>query len=230
MHSRLDVSRLVKLQLEIAKRVKIQPLSLDRVEAVVALDAAYSRKYGAVGVAVAYSVRENRVLETSIAVGEPPMEYVPGFLAFREAPVLYTALQGIHVRYDLLIIDGHGIAHPRGAGIATHIGVAVSKPSIGVAKKRLVGVEKTLEGRQVLVHNGRVVAIVVKTPRGRRLYVSPGNLVDLDTAAEIVRKLLRSHSLPEPLHIADTVSKDVARKLDRGSLTPKDLTLGRRLW
>ncbi len=211
------------LQRAIASKLNLKPIDINGVEVVVGLDVAYSKKYGGVGVAVAYDITKGRVITWSAAVGEPAFPYIPGFLAFREAPVLYAAILELEASYDAIIVDGHGIAHPRRAGIASHIGAALGKPSIGVAKKRLVGKEVKENEMAYLVHLGEKVAIVIEHGR-RRLYVSPGCCINLESAYMLVKRLLKTgFSLPLPTYYADKISKELARKLDRGALRPHDV-------
>jgi deoxyribonuclease V len=217
----VDFRRLEELQKAIAKRVELKPLELDKVHYVVGLDVAYSKRFGGVAVAVLVDVKRLKVVDHAIAIGEPSVPYVPGFLAFREAPLLYTAATSLPHSFDVVLVDGHGIAHPRRAGIATHIGVAMAKPSIGVAKRKLVGREVSEAGITYVVHEGRRVAVVLRLASGRRIYVSPGNMVDLESAKRLVEMLTPSgYNYPVPLYQADKMSKDLARKLDRGVVTP----------
>ena len=199
-------------------------------EYVVGLDISYSRKYGGVAVAVLVNATLGKMIDYTVAIGEPPIPYVPGFLAFREAPLMYAAytyLTRRHpVRIDCVIVDGHGIAHPRFAGIASHIGAAIKRPSIGVAKKKLVGETVVEDGVEYLIYKGVKVAIVVKSRGGKKLYVSPGYGIGLKTAASIVSKLLGDHPLPLPTYLADKLSRRIAKSLDKGDLTPSLVARG----
>ena len=138
--------------------------------------------------------------------------YVPGFLSFREIPAAIAALRLLALPPDLLMVDGHGIAHPRRLGIAAHLGVLTGLPSIGVAKSRLVGRhdEPGAErgSRTVLSHKGETVGIVLRSrERARPLYVSPGHLVSLEQAVELVEASLTGYRLPEPTRLADKLSR-----------------------
>ncbi len=198
-------------------------------ERILALDVAYRRlgrsEYG-YGVALLYDVLESRILDCRVAVREVCIPYIPGLLAFREMYLLVPAAMGI-LRgnpADLLLVDGHGISHPRGLGIASHAGVAFGLPSIGVAKKRLVGREELIGDTVYLVYEGRRVAVKLETPSGSWVYVSPGHMVSLEEAADIVRGLFRGrHRLPEPLRLADLMTK-ASKTLVKPS---KELTVAR---
>jgi len=129
--------------------------------------------------------------------------YIPGLLSFREAPVVLQALEALEDLPDLIVYDGHGLAHPRRFGIACHLGLLTGIPTIGVAKRRLVGQHAAVEGRtgarQPLVDQGETIGMVVRTqPHAPPVYVSVGHKVSLDTAVEIVLRCTRQHRLPEP--------------------------------
>ncbi len=124
--------------------------------------------------------------------------------------VLGPLLVRIAERVDLIVVDGHGIAHPRKLGIASHVGVVTGKASIGVAKRRLYGKEKIIGGRRVLVDNNNIIAVLLETGRGSHIYVSPGHMISPFTAARLISSMtLRSRKLPEPTRIADRISKDL---------------------
>lgn len=147
-------------------------------------------------------------LETVVeatAVAPVRMPYVPGFLSFRELPALAAAwavLQGRGVRPDVLVFDGQGYAHPRRFGIACHGGLVFDTPSIGCAKSILVGTHGPLGeergARAPLVHRGEVVGDVVRLrARVQPVYVSPGHLMDLDTAVDVVERVSVGFREPE---------------------------------
>ncbi|MDH1262239.1 deoxyribonuclease V [Pseudomonas sp. GD03944] len=140
------------------------------------------------------------------------MPYVPGLLSFRELPALLQALAGLPQEPDLIMVDGHGIAHPRGLGIAAHLGVVSGFPTIGVAKKILTGSHGELgqeRGAQVELLNrkGELIGWVLRSKdRVRPLIVSPGNRVSLERAPELVMACVRRHRLPEPTRLADRLA------------------------
>jgi deoxyribonuclease V len=143
------------------------------------------------------------------------LPYIPGLLGFREVPVLAQAFQALPLKPDLILVDGHGLAHPRGLGIACHLGVALDVPTIGVAKSILVG---TVEGdlpdvagaRAPLVWQGRQLGIALRTRRGANpVYVSVGHRVSLETALRWVIGAGRGRRLPEPTRLAHEAASRV---------------------
>lgn len=136
------------------------------------------------------------------------LPYIPGLLGFREVPVLAEAFRRLPVKPDLILVDGHGIAHPKGLGVASHLGVVLDVPTIGVAKSVLRG---TVEGdlpdvpgaRAPLVWKGRLLGMALRTRRGANpLYISIGHRVSLATALDWVERTLRGRRLPEPTRLA----------------------------
>ena len=133
--------------------------------------------------------------------------YVPGYLSFREAPAVLRALAKLRHTPDLLICDGHGVAHPRRFGLACHLGLWLDLPTIGCAKSRLIGSHAepgTRRGsRRRLIDAGEVLGEVVRTREGvKPVYVSVGHRISLPTARRWVLRLARRVRLPEPVRAA----------------------------
>jgi deoxyribonuclease V len=134
--------------------------------------------------------------------------YVPGLLSFREGPVLLAAFARLRVEPDVILIDGHGVAHPRRFGIACHLGLLLDRPTIGCAKSILVG-EAQEPGIKAgstasLVDQGETVGTVLRTRDGvRPIYVTIGHRVCLDSAVGFVRQCLDGFRIPKPTREAD---------------------------
>jgi deoxyribonuclease V len=132
--------------------------------------------------------------------------YVPGLLAFREGPAILAAWEKLQTHPDLLMFDGQGIAHPRGLGIASQMGLWLERPSIGVAKSRLYGHHAApgpRRGEWAELHDERdpnkIIGAVLRTREGvNPVYVSPGHLIDLPTCIEFVLRCCGKYRLPEP--------------------------------
>lgn len=139
------------------------------------------------------------------------MPYIPGLLSFRELPAVLQALSGLPHAPDLVFCDGQGIAHPRRLGIAAHLGVVSGLPTIGVAKKILVGTHEALGAsrgdRADLVYQGEVLGTVLRSKDGvRPLIVSPGHRVSLASAPLLVMACVTRYRLPEPTRLADCLA------------------------
>jgi len=174
--------------------------------AIAGADAAYSLDDRRVRAAVVL-FRDGRPVAEAVHVGRVVAHYRPGELALREAPALLGALARLWAVPDLLLVDGHGRAHPRRFGLACAVGRLADLPSIGVAKRPLVGRSATPPDRRggiaAIVDGGEVVGAAVRTRRGvRPVYVSVGHAIELERAVEIVLACCVRFRLPEPLRAA----------------------------
>ncbi len=138
--------------------------------------------------------------------------YVPGFLSFREIPVIQEALSLLPCAPDLLMVDGQGVAHPRRLGIAAHLGVLTGLPAIGVAKSRLTGkyAEPGWEkgATSPLLDKSETIGTVLRSKdKCNPLFISPGHRVGHETAVSLTKHCLTTYRLPEPTRIADMMSK-----------------------
>lgn len=160
---------------------------------------------------------ERAPLPAATATGIPPFAYVPGYLGFREAPALIAAWERLAEKPGLLFVDGHGRAHPRRCGIATHVGVLLDVPAIGVAKSILSGRVEGELGEEPgstapLVDRGEVVAIALRTrARALPVYVGIGHRVSLETAMEWVLALSEGRRLPLPIRLAHDAANAARR-------------------
>ena len=140
--------------------------------------------------------------------------YIPGFLSFREIPVLLKALSELPQIPDMLMVDGQGIAHPRRLGIAAHLGLVTGLPAIGVAKSLLCGAYQEPGPEKgdasLLMHKGEKIGTVLRSKDNvKPLFISPGHRVSHDTAVAYVLRCLTKYRLPEPTRLADKYSKTV---------------------
>jgi len=216
--ARFSPGRAARAQEKLRRRVSVDD-DYGPIRVVAGVDVAYTRQPEGdplgVGVAVALSYPSMRVVDCEVYVGPACVPYIPGLLAFRESSVAVPALARLMKRtpIDLIVVDGHGIAHPRGLGIASHLGVVFDTPSIGVAKRILYGSLREVGGREYIVADGRVLGGVIRTKRGSRIYVSPGHRVSVDTALKLISSMMKGYKLPEPTRVADAISKEVKRSV-----------------
>jgi deoxyribonuclease V len=196
------------IQRRLASRVRQVPLA-QAPRLVAGLDAAFSRDgRRCLAAAVVWDMREETVVEQHIAVRPLTFPYVPGLLSFREGPAVLAALRKLRTAPDVLIHDGHGLAHPRRFGIACHIGVILDRPTIGCAKSRLIGTHRPPELRRgaaaPLIDDGAVIGSVLRTQDGiNPVFVSVGHLIDLAGARRVVLACAVRYRLPEPTRLAD---------------------------
>jgi len=148
-------------------------------------------------------------IERVHAVLQLKFPYIPGLLAYREADAMIAAIRRIKSDADILMIDGFGINHPRRCGIATHIGVKLNMPAIGVGKSFLCG---EVCGDSYICQAGeRVGKMIYSSGSKRPIYVSPGHKISLDTAVEIATHCLKTCRIPEPARLAHEFVTELKR-------------------
>ncbi len=164
---------------------------------------------------VVFELQTMQRVEEVTASGRSNFPYIPGLLSFREAPILLKAFAKIKSEPDIVILDAQGIAHPRGIGLASHIGLLLDKPSIGCAKTRLIGeygeVGEKAGSYSRLTLKGKTVGAVLRTKKGvKPVFVSPGHKIDLRTSIDLILKSCRGYRLPEPIRQAHNLVKKTA--------------------
>lgn len=153
------------------------------------------------------------LVEYKIARINTVLPYIPGLLSFRELPALISAWQSLTLKPQLIMVDGHGISHPRRLGVASHFGLTVDVPTIGVAKKRLCGcalpVGDEIASKQPLLDNEKQIGWVWRSKlRCNPLYISVGHKISLSTALMWVEYCMRGYRLPEPTRWADAIASE----------------------
>lgn len=192
--------RLCRIQEALSKRVVVSDEWLASVRRVAGVDVAYRENLAAVGFSV-YSIPENRISLISVERAFSKMPYVSSLLCFREGPAVLKMLRRFTNDYDLLIANGHGLAHPRRCGLATYLGIVLKKPVIGVAMKPL-----GKPGEEYNVNNLRMF--------GDKYYYSVGNMMTLEGASSILRRTTpRGFKLPIPLEAAHRFSIRMLREM-----------------
>lgn len=152
-----------------------------------------------------------RVLEVRVCAGRVGFPYVPGFLAFREVGLAFSCVRSLSVRPRAILVDGAGMAHPRRMGFASHLGLVLDLPSVGVAKSRLVGrhhpVPRTRGSWVPLWLGDEVVGAVLRTKDGAKpLYVSAGHRATLKSSIQLVLRCTGPFRIPEPIRAAHLIS------------------------
>jgi deoxyribonuclease V len=199
-----------KLQERDRNRVMIAAFDKDP-EFVAGVDASFSEK-SVFAAACLYRYPAMTLVEQSAESEKRIFPYVPGDLLFLEGRAVMAALNKLKKRPDIVLVDGHGIAHPRGIGSASHLGVLLDIPAIGCAKTRLVGEFTEPDNRKgnwsELRFGKKVIGAVLRTRDGvRPLFVSPGHKIDLENSIRIVLGCVEKYRVPEPLRCADMLSK-----------------------
>lgn len=200
------------LQQTLAQYVDLSP-SQTPIQRIAGVDVGFQKRGRLTrAVAILIDAESGEFTDSARVVTATRMPYIPGLLSFREIPAILDALAALPIHPDLLMVDGQGIAHPRGVGTATHLGLATGLPSIGVAKSRLIGEyqppERTGESTTLFVDD-RPIGHVLKTrDRAHPIFISPGNRIDNASALAWVNRTLAGYRLPEPTRLADALSRD----------------------
>lgn len=207
----------VRIQRELAGQISLSPFR-GKFGYVAGADVAYSRKENALFAAVVVQeYPSGKQVFAKAEKGAATFPYIPGLLSFREAPLLLRIFEKLPTTPEVVICDGQGLAHPRGFGLACHIGLLLDVPCVGCAKSRLIGeYEEPAPGRgstSPLTYRDGVVGAVVRTKdKVKPVFVSPGHKVDVETAVRVVLETSRGYRLPEPTRVAHLLSQKAKRE------------------
>ncbi len=215
----LSVEELKRIQIDCAKKV-IQRDDYGKLETVGGMDLTFEKidenPTRAWASLVVLELESLKPVYSHVVEDEVSFPYVPTFLAFRELPLLLKLYEEAELKPDLYFIDGQGIAHPRGCGIASHFGVETGEVSVGVAKTRLFGYYKEPDKKRgsysYLKYRGRILGAVVRTKDNvSPVFVSVGHRISLKTSIELVLKTSR-YRIPEPTRLAHNLLQKVRRE------------------
>jgi deoxyribonuclease V len=159
-------------------------------------------------------IRYSDLTPLEAVVADTPLvfPYIPGLLSFREGPAVLAAWAKLHVKPELLMFDGQGIAHPRGIGIASQMGLWLNRPTIGVAKSKLYGRHEEVgpargDKAELVDRKGNLIGHVLRTKeKTKPLYISPGHLIDVEHSTKFVLSCSAGYRLPEPTRWAHKVA------------------------
>ncbi len=202
----------IALQEELRQRV-IRQDTFGDVQLVAGVDVGFEDQGATARAAVVVlQFPELTVVESAIARRPTTFPYIPGLLSFRELPVLLDAVEKLTTTPDLLLCDGNGYIHPRRLGIASHLGILLDQPTIGIAKSHFLGkhdpVGETAGDWQPITHKGEIIGAIVRNRTNiRPVYVSSGHRISLESAIYFVRQCTTKYRLPETTRLADRLSK-----------------------
>jgi len=205
----LNLAELEKIQLDCAKKV-IQKNVLTEIKTIGGIDVTFEKSEEnptkAWACIVIVEIPSLKIIYQEIEEGIINFPYISTFLTFRELPLIKKLYQKLSFKPDVIFIDGQGISHPRGCGIASHFGVETGAVTVGVAKKKLCGNYNTLSDTRgsysYLIYNNKIVGAVLRTKdKVKPIYISIGHKIDLETAIELVLKT-SIYRIPEPLRLA----------------------------
>ena len=200
-----NYTKIIELQNEFSKKVITHDyLNNNNIRNVCGIDVSY-KDLTAYCSAVIVNKNTLDIIEIVNEKSTISYPYIPGLFMLREGEPLLKIVRLLQNLFDVLLIDGHGILHPRQCGLASYVGIMIDKPTIGVAKNLLCG--SILESSYV-EYNKTILGYTITKNNKKNIYVSVGHKISLETSIDIVKKLTKkSEFIPEPLRIADIYSK-----------------------
>jgi deoxyribonuclease V len=211
---KFSISKAHKAQTDLSKKIISEDRLPEKINLVAGVDVAYVGEL-AIGAVAVLDYESLELLEIQTAICQVKFPYVPTLLSFREIPPAVACVKRLRRQPDVFLVDGQGIAHPYRCGFASHLGLAIGKPTVGVAKSRLIGTPTEIEGEVFLVQNDQIISAVVTTKENSKpVYVSVGHLISLKTAIKIVKHCVRNHRIPEPILRAHKIASE-ERKLQK---------------
>jgi deoxyribonuclease V len=213
----IDLDKLKIWQDKLSKKVIIKDSFKRPIRSVSGIDVAYLNEQAIVSIAV-FSYKNKEFIDNIISIEDVSFPYIPGFFGFREGTIIIKTIKKLDFDSDIIMVNAHGIAHPRKYGCASHIGVITKKATIGVANDILYGNynSKSLNVGDwfPLENKNQIIGAVLKSKKGcKPIIVSPGHLITLKSVLAIVRKFLNNHKLPEPLHAAHIIAKQKRKEI-----------------
>lgn len=210
------VEEALAVQERLRERVDLTDDGPELPPTVTGLDVAYDERDGIAAAVVTLETAGLTVVEARTHRAKAVFPYEPGLFAFRELPPLLAALERLDHEPDVLVCDGHGLAHPRRFGLACHLGVLTGRPAFGVGKTRFVGTHAdpapARGSAEPLVDAGEVVGAALRTQDGvKPVYVSAGHRIDLAHACRLTLALTPRYRLPETTRQADRLSRAALR-------------------
>lgn len=209
-----DTQEAIRIQKQLASSVITQDRLLSPIKLIAGVDIGFEKKDDMTitrAVVVVLSYPNLDVVDHALHKEITKMPYIPGLLSFREIPTALTAFDKLTLRPDLIMVDGQGIAHPRRLGVASHLGLWLDIPTIGVAKKKLCGKFKAIAQEKgawtTLIDKNEIIGAVLRSKSQiNPLFISTGHLISLETALNWVNLCLTKYKLPEPTRQADRLA------------------------
>ncbi len=210
-----SVGKARQLQKRLSKQILLEDRLPSKIDYVGGVDAAYLDDTS-IGAAVVLHYDSLEIIESKTSRTRTEIPYISTLLAFRELPAAILSVKRLRTKPDILLVDGHGYAHPYRFGFASHLGMRLGIPTIGVAKKRLIGnPEQRSEGGVSFLRDREEIvgAAVVTKMNSSPIYVSVGHMVSLSTAISIVKHCTRNR-IPEPILRAHQAAAEEKRKIN----------------
>jgi deoxyribonuclease V len=202
MKPNFSIEKAHETQLRLSEQIVLKDTLPKKIRLVAGVDAAYVRDLS-IGAVAVLDYNSLKLVESQTALCKARFPYIPTLLSFREMPPTLLSIKKLRLQPDIFLVDAHGLAHPYRCGFASHLGLTIGKPTIGVAKSRLIGKVEDARGESdvaLLKHDNDVIGAVVTTKRGSKpVYVSVGHMVSLETAVKIVKHCAHHNRIPKPI-------------------------------
>jgi deoxyribonuclease V len=213
--NKIQKEKLRSIQKEICKKIILNDEFSKPIKIIAGFDLAFSNdKAFVAGIVMNY--KKFDIIEMKIVKTKLSFPYVPTFLTFREGPPILKVYKKLKTKPDIIIINGQGIAHPIRCGIASHVGVLLDLPTIGVAQKKLCGEfgePKQVGYYKTIIYESKRIGYAYKSKENcKPIFVSPGHKVSLRTSLKIVISCIREYKLPLPLRMAHIYANKMKRK------------------
>ena len=207
---------LIEIQEKLKKRIILNDVLPQEIKTIAGVDQAFleDRIISAIVVCDASSMN---VVEKKYVVAKTNFPYISGFLSFREGPAIIKVFKKLQNTSDVLLVDGNGILHPRGVGLASHVGFILNIPTIGIAKSLLCGKFKKVKdvgSYSPVIYGGKTIGYAYKSKeKCKPIFISPGHKVSLNTSMKMVKECIGKHKLPIPLRLAHIHANEIKMKL-----------------
>jgi len=206
----------IELQQELKGMVKIEPLAKS-IQYIAGADISFNRGEDTVYVGiVVLKYPELMEVDRALLIDRATFPYIPGLLSFRETPLLIKAWEKLSIKPDVIVADGHGIAHVRRFGIACHLGLLTDTATIGCAKKIFVGTHGSLMSEKgslaSISYKDETVGVVLRTRTGvKPVYISVGHKITLDQSIEVMNTCTTNYRIPVPTRQAHLMVNELRR-------------------
>jgi len=204
--SKISNSETILLQKKLALKVITKDILPKKIKRVCGIDVSYRNDFAYCSAVILE--KNNIIIESKNSKLQSTAKYIPGLFMLKESKPIFHTLKKLEKNFDVLLVDGNGQLHPRQCGLACYIGLKLDKPVIGVAKSLLCGKVKP---DSKVEYKGKVLGYEIKQNK-KKIYVSVGHKISLNSAVKIVKELIvKGNWYPEPLRIADFNSKQIAK-------------------
>jgi deoxyribonuclease V len=216
-----SIEKAHQAQIALSRKIVFENRIPREIKHIAGVDVAYVNGFSIAAVTV-LNFKTLKLEEAQTLIRKTSFPYIPTLLSFREISPVLQCIRKLHASPDVFLADGHGYAHPYRCGFASHLGLVLRKPTIGVAKSILVGeVERqTNENVAWIRDDGEIIGAEIKaTPNAKPVYVSVGHMISLKTAIRIVKHCTIENHIPQPLLLAHKAANAEKRKVNITTLT-----------